>query len=243
MISRGLRVAKRTLDVLVSLVLIVVAAPLMLCVALVIKLDSRGPILYRCLRVGADGRTFWMLKFRKMRQGALGLSLTVGDDARFTRIGRLLADTKLDELPQLWNVLRGQMSLVGPRPEDPRFVAVLPGEYALILKVRPGLTGYTQLALFDETAILDRHDPVAHYATQLLPKKAALDMLYVRKLSVLRDIQIMLWTATATLTRRSVAVNRPSGAIGFRHRPSISLELASEQTTLHPFPVMPKRQR
>jgi len=228
--SRGVRAAKRTLDVCVSLALIVAALPLMLGIAVVIKIDSRGPVLFRCLRVGAGGHTFLMLKFRKMHGDARGPALTIDDDARFTRIGRFLARTKLDELPQLWNVLCGQMSIVGPRPEDPRFVGLLPDEYALILTVRPGLTGYTQLALFDEAAILDPNDPEGHYTTQLLPKKAELDLLYIRNLSVRRDIHIMAWTATRTLTRRSVAVHRSSGAINFRRRPAAAPVLAPEQT-------------
>jgi lipopolysaccharide/colanic/teichoic acid biosynthesis glycosyltransferase len=228
-VGRGTSAAKRAMDISLSLVLIVLASPLMLFVALAIKIDSRGPILFRCLRVGAGGRTFLMLKFRKMRTGVHGPALTIDDDARFTRVGRFLAYTKLDELPQLWNVLRGQMSLVGPRPEDPRFVAVLPDEYAVILKVRPGLTGYTQLAMFEEAAILNPQDPEAHYTSDLLPKKAVLDLLYVRKLSVRRDIQILLWTATRTLTRRSVAVHRSSGAINFRYRPTVTSALVHEQ--------------
>ena len=228
--GRGVRAAKRAMDIWLALVLIVLALPLMLGIALVIKLDSRGPILYRCVRVGARGRTFLMLKFRKMHVGAQGPALTIDHDARFTRVGQFLANTKLDEFPQLWNVLRGQMSIVGPRPEDPQFVAVLPDEYALILTVRPGLTGYTQLALFDEAEVLDPTDPEGHYATQLMPKKAALDLLYVRKLSVRGDLNIVAWTAVRTLTGRSVAVNRASGAITFRRRPSPAPVLTPEQS-------------
>src|SRR5215210_218333 len=120
--------AKRTLDVVVSALFLVLLAPLIVLIAIAIKVDSRGPVFYRCRRIGYHGCEFAMLKFRKMVADAAGPALTVASDPRFTSIGRLLARTKLDELPQLWNVLKGQMSLVGPRPEDPAFVALYRSE-------------------------------------------------------------------------------------------------------------------
>ena len=119
-----------------------------------------------------------MLKFRKMHPGATGAPLTAAQDERFTRVGRLLSKTKLDELPQLWHVLRGEMSLIGPRPEDPTFVALHADEYEDILAVRPGISGLSQLAFADERRILSREDPMSHYVERLLPQKCAIDRLY-----------------------------------------------------------------
>ena len=149
---------KRAIDVVVAAVALVVLSPLFVIIALLVVLDSPGPVLYRAERVGFRGRPLAMLKFRKMHRAARGASLTVAGDERLTRVGAWLARTKLDELPQLWHVLRGEMSLVGPRPESPSFVARFPAEYDVILRVRPGLTGYTQLAFAREASILDPND-------------------------------------------------------------------------------------
>jgi lipopolysaccharide/colanic/teichoic acid biosynthesis glycosyltransferase len=159
-----------------------------------------------------------MLKFRKMCDGATGVALTVADDARFTRVGRMLARTKLDELPQLWNVLKGQMSLVGPRPEDPGFVARLPERYARILEVKPGVTGLCQLAFAKESEVLEADDRLTHYVERLLPQKAAMDELYATQRSLGMDLRILVWTALAVLLRRDVAVHRGTGRLGLRRR-------------------------
>jgi lipopolysaccharide/colanic/teichoic acid biosynthesis glycosyltransferase len=207
---------KRGLDVAVAGVLLLLLAPLVLALAVAIKLDSPGEVFYRCRRVGRDGREFGMMKFRKMRNDATGVKLTAADDARFTRIGRFLASSKLDEIPQLWNVLRGTMSLVGPRPEDPAFVAEQRVAYRTILTVRPGVTGLTQLAFARESEILDPDDRVAHYVTRLLPQKAKLDCLYVARRTVWMDLRILLWTTVAVLLRREVAVHRQTGRLNVR---------------------------
>jgi lipopolysaccharide/colanic/teichoic acid biosynthesis glycosyltransferase len=209
---------KRGLDVAVSAFLLLVLAPLVLALAVAIKLDSPGEVFYRCRRVGKDGREFGMLKFRKMRRDAAGVKLTAAHDARFTAIGRFLASSKLDEVPQLWNVLRGTMSLVGPRPEDPGFVAEQRVAYRTILTVRPGVTGLTQLAFARESEILDPQDRVGHYITKLLPQKAKLDCLYVARRSTAMDFRIFLWTAVAVLLRREVAVHRETGRMNLRAR-------------------------
>ena len=138
-----------------------------------------------------------MLKFRKMVEGATGHALTGDVDPRFTRIGRLLARTKLDELPQLWNVLRGQMSLVGPRPEDAGFVELHESEYREILTVRPGITGLGQLAFAKEAEILDPGDMVGHYVDRILPQKVHLDLLYARTRTLRGDLRILVWTVLA----------------------------------------------
>jgi len=206
------RLFKRGFDIAVSGVVLVLALPVMVIVALAIKLESPGPVLYRAERVARGGRRMLMLKFRKMRRDASGgLGLTVRDDERLTRVGAVLARTKLDELPQFINVLRGDMSLVGPRPEDPRFVAARRTDYAEILKVRPGITGLSQLAFAEESRILAEDDPVAHYLERIFPQKCALDRLYVGGGDMLTDVRILVWTVVVTLLRRPVAVHRDTG--------------------------------
>jgi len=149
-----------------------------------------------------------------------GAQFTARSDPRITRVGRFLRRTSLDELPQIWNVLRGDMSLVGPRPEDPRFVAMRRGDFDEILTIRPGLTGLSQLAFAEERAILAGKDPIACYTTRLLPQKCALDRLYARKASVALDLRIAWWTAAAVLLRRQVAVHRGTGRLTLRRRPA-----------------------
>ena len=209
---------KRGLDVLIAGSLLLLALPLMLIILLAILAESPGPLFYGAERVGRGGRTMRMLKFRKMHRGATGLNLTAWDDQRLTRVGVILARTKLDELPQLINVLRGEMSLVGPRPEAPAFVAARRSDYDEILAVRPGITGLSQLAFANESRILSRVDPVGDYLERILPQKCALDRLYVRRGSVGMDLKVLRWTAVAILLRRPVAVNRATGSIRLRQR-------------------------
>jgi lipopolysaccharide/colanic/teichoic acid biosynthesis glycosyltransferase len=214
--------AKGVFDVGVAGLLLVAVLPLIAICAVLIKAESRGPVFYRCRRVGRYGHEFHMLKFRKMWVDAAGPALTSAVDDRFTRVGRLLAKTKLDELPQLWNVLRGQMSLVGPRPEDPSFVALKPGEFANVLRVKPGMTGLCQLAFASESSILDRGDPagrVERYVERLLPQKLMLDSLYASRRSLSFDLRILAWTFVAVFLRRDVAVHRQTGGLGLRRRP------------------------
>lgn len=212
--------AKRVLDVTAALVLLLVFAPLFVLCALAIKLESRGPVFYPCRRVGRYHAEFAMLKFRKMRDGAGGPRLTGGHDERFTRVGRILAKSKLDELPQLLNVVRGEMSIVGPRPEDELFVGVAPADFTPILSVRPGITGLSQLAFACESEILDRAtDPHEIYVNRLLPQKIALDRLYAEERTLGMDLRILFWTAVAVVMRGQVAVYRESGRLGRRRRP------------------------
>jgi lipopolysaccharide/colanic/teichoic acid biosynthesis glycosyltransferase len=221
-------VAKRVLDVIVSGSLLLLFAPLIALIACAIKLDSRGPVFFRCPRVGFRGAELAMLKFRKMHDRASGVALTLSDDARFTRIGRWLAKAKLDELPQLWNVLKGEMTLVGPRPEAPEFVEVRRADYSVILSVTPGITGLCQLAFAKESEILDPTDRVGMYISQLLPQKTALDRLYAERRSLLMDLKILLWTAVAVLGRRDVAVHRSTAKLTFR-RPRTAPALAAAE--------------
>ena len=215
---------KRTLDfALAGMLLVLLALPIAL-IAVAIRLDSPGPAFYRCRRIGFRGREFLMLKFRKMHDDASGPALTAKQDARFTRLGRFLAESKLDELPQLWNVLRGQMSLVGPRPEDPGFVAEQSDAYERILDVRPGITGLCQLAFARESEILDPEDALRHYLVSILPQKVAMDVLYAERRSLRMDLRIAAWTLAAVVFNRPVAVHRGSGRMNVRRRPMRELQ-------------------
>lgn len=215
---------KRAFDIVVASLLLIAAIPMFLLVALAIKLDSRGPVFYRVRRIGHRGQLFYMTKFRKMRVDAAGGPLTTSDDSRFTRIGALLTKSKLDELPQLWDVVRGRMSIVGPRPEDPGFVAMRAGEYEQILRVRPGITGITQLAFAEEVNILDPEDPVAHYVGAILPQKVSLDMMYVDQARIAFDLRVLSWTVVATILRRPVSVDRTTAQMRIRRRPQEAIE-------------------
>jgi lipopolysaccharide/colanic/teichoic acid biosynthesis glycosyltransferase len=210
--------AKRGIDIAISLTLLVVLAPLILIVAAIVCLDSRGPAFFRAPRVGHGGRRLRMLKFRKMHDKAEGIPLTTDDDERFTRFGALLAKSKLDEVPQLWNVLRGEMSLVGPRPETYTFVQRHRDTYDEILSVRPGMFGLSQIAFIAEGQILDEDDPISHYVARILPQKVKLDLMYARRRTLLFDLRIVTWSIVAVLLRRQVAVHRTTGRMNLRRR-------------------------
>jgi lipopolysaccharide/colanic/teichoic acid biosynthesis glycosyltransferase len=192
---------KRGFDVIVSGALLLLLAPLVAALALLVVTSSRGPALHRAARVGRGGHEFTMYKFRTMRAGAAsaGPAITGRDDPRITSFGRALRSTRLDELPQLWNVLRGDMSLVGPRPEDPRFVANYSPADLEVLSVRPGITGSTQLAHRDEEQRLPADDPEAAYVRDILPRKIAMDLAYVRGRSFVGDVLILIRTVGAAL--------------------------------------------
>jgi lipopolysaccharide/colanic/teichoic acid biosynthesis glycosyltransferase len=171
----------RVFDVAVVLLSLPVVVPLATLVGIAVFLDSPGPILYRARRIGRGGRPFRMLKFRTMVRDAGGPPVTASDDERHTPLGRSLARSRLDELPQLWNVLRGQMRLVGPRPEDEDFVGDFPEAYARILAVAPGLTGPAQVEYAWEGEVLARAQAVDRarvYRESILPLKLAIDIGY-----------------------------------------------------------------
>jgi lipopolysaccharide/colanic/teichoic acid biosynthesis glycosyltransferase len=217
--TRRHEVVKRGFDAAVAAVLLALAAPLILVLAVAIRLDSSGSAFFRCRRIGFGGREFDMLKFRKMYDGARGPALTATNDNRFTRMGRFLAQTKLDEVPQLWNVLRGDMSLVGPRPEDPSLMRLRRKEFEPILRVRPGITGLTQLAFARESELLDPRDRTGDYLRRILPQKLQIDRLYVERRSLLLDARILVWTAAAVILRREVAVDPETGCISALRKP------------------------
>jgi lipopolysaccharide/colanic/teichoic acid biosynthesis glycosyltransferase len=213
---------KRTIDLVGATFLLVLLSPLLVTVAVAIWLDSGRPIFYRCRRVGTHGQELQMLKFRKMRQDASGPRLTTAHDPRFTRVGRLLARTKIDELPQLWHVVRGEMSLVGPRPEDPHYVGLHADAYEEILRVKPGITGLTQLAFADEANVLGSGNPNGAYLNRLLPQKVMLDRLYATARSNSMDLSILYWTLLAVGLRRPVSVHRATGGLSPRRRNDVS---------------------
>jgi lipopolysaccharide/colanic/teichoic acid biosynthesis glycosyltransferase len=227
--QRVSRAAKLTLDVTIAGVALLLLAPVLLVVILMIQLESPGTPFYRARRVGYKGRPLDVLKFRKMAHDAKGLPLTLAGDARLTRIGGFMARTRIDELPQLLNVVRGQMSLVGPRPEDPRFVALHAEDYEQILSVRPGITGWSQLAFADESRILDQADPVGHYVDSILPAKVRLDCKYAEHRGIKSDVATMAWTAIAMLSSVEVAVHRENGRLARRKRPQAVTWTAGER--------------
>lgn len=187
---------KRLFDVVASGVGLVLLSPLLLALALAVKLGSPGPIFYRANRVGRYGVPFKLLKFRSMVINAdqIGPAVTGAADPRITRVGRFLRRTKLDELPQLINVLRGDMSLVGPRPEDPRYVALYTDEQRQVLNVRPGITSLASVAYRNEEAMLVGDDWEKHYVEQIMPAKLTVDLEYARNASLWRDVRVILGT-------------------------------------------------
>ena len=190
---------KRLLDVFVTLLLMPLALPLMAAIALWVRLDSPGPALFRQPRVGRGGRLFRIHKFRTMHQAEAGLPITARGDARITRAGRWLRATKLDELPQLIDVLAGDMSLVGPRPEVPRYMALYPEEARrLILSVRPGITDRAAIEFRDEERLLAAADDLERtYVEQVMPIKQRHYLDYVAQHSVAGDLRILLDTVRA----------------------------------------------
>ncbi len=192
-------VLRRVLDIVASLVGLIMLSPLFICLAALIKLDSPGPVFYRALRVGKDGKLFYLYKFRSMVVDAerSGPKITTRGDARVTRVGRFLRRSKLDELPQLINVLKGDMSLVGPRPEDPRYVALYTTEQLRVLTVRPGITSAASLAYRDEEQLLTGENWETVYREEVLPHKLAIDLAYLEQRTLLSDLKLILKTIAA----------------------------------------------
>ena len=192
---------QRLIGLLGSLVLL----PFVLAIGAAIRLDSTGPMVYRAVRVGARGRSFTCYKLRTMKVRDDGPRLTLYDDTRVTRVGRWLRRYRVDELPQLWNVAMGEMLLVGPRPEDPRFVDLTNPLHRLVFTTTPGITGLTQLAFADEADMLDTADPERHYREVILPQKLALDADYLRRRSTSLDLWILGRTLLTAIGRRTPA--------------------------------------
>ncbi|MBN1680620.1 MAG: sugar transferase [Anaerolineae bacterium] len=196
---------KRGFDVVISAVGLVLLSPLLLTIALFIRSGSPGPVLYRARRVGRFGHEFYLYKFRSMVVDAdrKGPGITLANDQRITPVGRMLRPTRLDELPQLFNVLRGEMSLVGPRPEDPRYVALYTPEQREVLNVRPGITGLAALEYRHEAALLTGLDWETRYINEIMPAKLAIDLEYVQHATLWQDIRIICRTVFSGKTSRA----------------------------------------
>jgi lipopolysaccharide/colanic/teichoic acid biosynthesis glycosyltransferase len=187
----------RPLDAPVSALGLVLLSPVLALIALLLKMDSPGPIFYRAIRVGRGGATFRLYKFRTMVENAeyLGPGITGSNDMRVTRFGRRLRRYKLDELPQLFNVLKGDMSLVGPRPEDPRYVSYYTPQQKRLLELRPGITSAASLAFRDEADLLTGDDLEQEYIHVILPRKLALEIEYQQHRTIWSDLQVIWRTA------------------------------------------------
>ncbi len=189
----------RLCDILFSFFGLLFLSPLFLFVALWIVIDDPGPVFYRQQRVGKDGKNFGLLKFRSMRKDADKMSLiTIGDrDPRVTRAGYYIRKYKLDELPQLWNVLVGEMSLVGPRPEVRKYVDLYTNNQRKVLSVRPGITDYASIEYIDENRLLAASsDPDKTYIEEIIPAKIALNMRFINHQTLGEYFKIILLTLT-----------------------------------------------
>lgn len=187
--------SKRVLDVAVGTPMLVVATPVLVGVALAMRLaGDRGPFLHRATRVGEGGTPFTVLKVRTMRHGSSGTGVTLARDPRVTPLGRILRRYRIDELPQLVNVVRGDMSLVGPRPEDPRYVDWSDPLHRRVFSAKPGITGLAQLEFHDEARLLVGDDAEERYRRHVLPAKLLLDAKYLDERSTLLDLRILART-------------------------------------------------
>lgn len=181
----------------------ILTLPLLALLAILIRLDSPGSPFHIAARVGEGGHSFGLVKLRTMRINAAaeGPGISLAKDVRVTRVGKLLRRTRLDELPQLWNVVLGDMRLVGPRPEDPRYVDSTDPLHCLVFNARPGITGLSQLLHTDEVTRLDASDPEGSYRSAILPEKLALDAAYLGRRSTGLDAWILVQTARALAGR------------------------------------------
>ena len=195
---------KRLLDMLFSLIVLTIGLPFALVVALLIAVDSRGCVLYRQSRVGRNNVDFQLYKFRTMHTGAdKGSLITVGgDDARITRVGRFLRKFKIDEFPQFLNILKGEMSIVGPRPEVRKYVDMYTPEQLRVLSVRPGLTDYASIRYVNENDLLTASDnPEKTYIEEIMPDKLNLNLKYIDEQSLWVDCKIVIQTIVAIFKR------------------------------------------
>ena len=204
---------KRAFDIVISLIALVFSLPITLAVALAVVCETGRPVLYRGWRVGRDGRIFRIVKFRTMHVGSDGRggTLTVANDPRITRVGRFLRRTKLDEFPQLLNVLYGDMSLVGPRPEHPNYVRTYTEEQRRVLSVRPGITGIASVRYRNESDLLCGEDAEAIYRSVIMPDKLRLELEYLEHRDFWSDASLIL-TTLAVLPGSASLVQPTSGS-------------------------------
>lgn len=197
--------AKRMLDLVGAGAGLISLSPLFVAVAAAIELDDGGPTFFSQERVGQGGRLFRLWKFRTMRvdAGRRGPQITRAGDPRVTRVGRVLRKTKLDELPQLWNVLVGDMSFVGPRPEVPKYVELYTDEQRRVLAFKPGITDLASIEFLDEEALLAQaEDPERFYVEHCLPRKIEFNLEYAARASLLEDTLLIVRTVAVLLTER-----------------------------------------
>ncbi len=188
---------KRLFDIIATTIGMLLLAPIMLIIILWIKFSSKGPLLYVQKRVGKNFKEFDLYKFRSMVVDAdkNGLSITSGDDSRITKVGKIIRRTKIDELPQLFNVLKGDMSLVGPRPEVMKFVAQKKEEYIKVLSVKPGITDTAAIEFRDEESIMEQYDDKEDaYIKYVLPRKIKLYYMYIENITFVNDVRLILQT-------------------------------------------------
>ncbi|MCE5303105.1 MAG: sugar transferase [Planctomycetaceae bacterium] len=196
---------KRLFDVVAAGMGLILISPFMMVAAIAVRWSSPGPVFFRQERMGRGGKPFFIMKFRTMVQDSpkLGGQITVGDDPRITKVGRLLRKTKLDELPQLLNVLKGDMSMVGPRPEVRKYVEMFADDYREILRVRPGVTDLASLKYRDESTVLAQAaDPDQEYIRRVLPEKIQYAREYIRRRSFWLDMKIIFATIFQLLADR-----------------------------------------
>ena len=186
---------KRIFDLISSSIVLVLLTPVLFLISLLIILDSKGGPFYIQFRIGQNGIPFGLYKFRSMRIDTEGLKITVGKDPRITKIGSIIRKYKLDELPQLINIIKGEMSVVGPRPETPNYVELYSEEQKKVLKVKPGLTDYASLYYIDESRILsERDNPEKAYVEEVMPAKLMLNQKYIQDASFWIDMKIIFKT-------------------------------------------------
>jgi lipopolysaccharide/colanic/teichoic acid biosynthesis glycosyltransferase len=206
---------KRVFDFVVALGGLVCLSPMFLVVAILVKLSSPGPVIFRQVRVGRGFQPFHIYKFRTMVKDApnRGPTVTAGPDGRITRVGSILRRTKIDELPQLLNVLKGDMSLVGPRPEVPKYVELFRSEFEKVLTVRPGVTDLASVKYHNEQAYLGRFDnPEEEYVRSILPEKIELAREYIRRSSFLFDVGLIVqtvWSVGVSVAPRVPSADSP----------------------------------
>ncbi|KDE63998.1 glycosyl transferase [Fusobacterium necrophorum BFTR-1] len=187
---------KRTFDVICSGIGILFLLPFFLLISICIKLDSKGPVIFKQIRITKNGKKFYIYKFRTMKMNTESQGqLTIGKDNRITRVGAFLRKTKLDELAQLFNVFLGDMSIVGPRPEVPKYVALYTEKQKEILKVKAGITDYASIYFSKENELLEgKENPEQYYIHEIMPKKIKLNKKYIQEISLMTDIKIIILT-------------------------------------------------
>ena len=197
MLTTGGKITKRAFDIVACVTAVLVLCPVWLCIGLMVACGSKGGAFYRQTRVGRNGKEFKLLKFRTMRQDAdrIGGLITVGEDNRVTRVGRFLRKYKLDEFPQFLNIIKGDMSIVGPRPEVPKYVALYDERQRRVLSVRPGLTDYASIEYISENELLAQSpDPDRTYIEEIMPAKLELNLKYIDNQSVMEDLRLIFKT-------------------------------------------------